>query len=57
MEPFGMEGWLLGAVLLALPFVILTVFVKLFLAERLPSTGHIPQEPSGTDEPFEMAEV
>ena len=40
MEFAGMEGWLMGAVLLALPFVILTVLVKLFLSERLPSSGH-----------------
>jgi len=26
----------------ALPFVILTVFVKLFLSERLPTSGHVP---------------
>lgn len=57
MEPFGMEGWLLGAVLLVLPFVILTVFVKLFLNERLTSTGHVPHEPPAADQPFEMAEV
>ena len=37
MEFAGMEGWFMGAVLLCLPFVILTVMVKLFLSERLPS--------------------
>jgi predicted membrane protein len=42
MEPFGMEGWLMSGVLLALPFIILTVLVKLFLAERLPESGHAP---------------
>ena len=57
MEPFGMEGWLIGAVLLALPFVIMGVFVKLFLDERLTSTDHVPHEPPPSDEPFEMAEV
>jgi Ni/Fe-hydrogenase subunit HybB-like protein len=36
MDFAGMEGWFMGAVLLALPFVVLTVLVKLFLAERLP---------------------
>jgi hypothetical protein len=37
MEFAGLEGWFMGAALLILPFVILTVFVKLFLSERLPS--------------------
>ena len=32
----------MGGVLLCLPFVILTVFVKLFLSERLPTSGHVP---------------
>ncbi|MGO9203989.1 MAG: NrfD/PsrC family molybdoenzyme membrane anchor subunit [Limisphaerales bacterium] len=36
MDFAGMEGWFMGAILLALPFVVLTVLVKLFLAERLP---------------------
>ena len=43
MEFTGLEGWLMGAVLLCLPFVILTIFVKLFLSERLPTSGHVPQ--------------
>jgi Ni/Fe-hydrogenase subunit HybB-like protein len=34
----GGEGWLLSAVILCLPFIILTVLVKLFLSERLPSS-------------------
>src|SRR5690349_21522573 len=38
MEFAGLEGWFMGAVLLALPFIILTVFVKLFLSERLPAS-------------------
>ncbi len=42
LEFAGVEGWLMGMVLLGLPFVILTVFVKLFLSERLPSSGHEP---------------
>ena len=41
MEFAGLEGWFMGAVLLCLPFVILTVMIKLFLsgeaAERLQS--------------------
>jgi Ni/Fe-hydrogenase subunit HybB-like protein len=36
MEFAGLEGWLMGGVLLVLPFIILTVFIKLFLTERLP---------------------
>ncbi len=42
MEFAGMEGWFMGAILLALPFVILTVMVKLFLSEKLPTGGHVP---------------
>ena len=42
MEPYGMEGWLMSGVLLALPFVILTVFVKLFLATHLASGADAP---------------
>ena len=38
----GVEGWLMGLILLSLPFIILTVLIKLFLAERLPTTGHVP---------------
>jgi predicted membrane protein len=34
MEFAGLEGWFMGAVLLCLPFVVLTVMVKLFLAEH-----------------------
>src|ERR1035437_6848697 len=44
LEFAGVEGWWLGVVLLSLPFIILTVLVKLFLSERLPSSGHIPQD-------------
>jgi hypothetical protein len=43
MEFAGMEGWLMGAILLSLPFIILTVMIKLFLSEKLPSTA--PLEP------------
>jgi len=39
MEFSGMEGWFMGAVLLALPFITLTIMVKLFLSEKLPSYG------------------
>jgi Ni/Fe-hydrogenase subunit HybB-like protein len=38
----GVEGWLMGLVLLSLPFIILTVLIKLFLSERLPTSGHVP---------------
>ena len=38
LEFAGVEGWFMGAILLSLPFIILTVLVKLFLAEKpLPS--------------------
>ena len=40
MEFAGLEGWFMGAVLLSLPFIILTVMIKLFLSERL--TASIP---------------
>jgi Ni/Fe-hydrogenase subunit HybB-like protein len=42
LEFAGVEGWFMGFLLLSLPFVILTVLVKLFLDERLPSSGHVP---------------
>jgi predicted membrane protein len=44
MEFAGLEGWFMSGLLLALPFIILTVFIKLFLAERLPPSGHVPQD-------------
>jgi predicted membrane protein len=44
LEFAGVEGWFMGLILMALPFVILTVFVKLFLSERLPS---LETEPPG----------
>ena len=43
LEFAGVEGWFMGLIILSLPFIILTVFVKLFLAERLPTSGHVPQ--------------
>jgi len=45
MQFLTMEGWLMGGVLLALPFIILTVMVKLFLSERLPTVDHSSHEP------------
>jgi len=42
MEVAGQEGWLISAVILCLPFIILTVFVKLFLSEELPPSEHAP---------------
>ncbi len=47
MEFAGLEGWYMSAVLLCLPFVILVVFIKLFLSERLPTTGHVPHREPG----------
>ena len=41
MEFAGLEGWLMGGVLLCLPFIILTVMIKLFLSEKLPSTAEL----------------
>ena len=48
MEFAGVEGWFMGILLLGLPFLILTVLVKLFLSERLPTSGHTPQANSTT---------
>jgi len=50
LEFAGVEGWLMGAVLLALPFVILTVMIKLFLSERLPTAEHVPQTTASASE-------
>ena len=41
MEFAGLEGWFMGGVLLCLPFIILTVMIKLFLSEKLPSTADL----------------
>jgi predicted membrane protein len=41
MEFAGLEGWLMGAVLLSLPFIVLTVMIKLFLSEQLPVTASL----------------
>ena len=48
MEFAGQEGWLISAVIMCLPFIILTVLVKLFLSEQLPASGH---EPHGSAAP------
>jgi len=51
MEVIGMEGWLMGGFLVILPFIILTVFVKLFLSERLLADGHnSPGQVNGREE-------
>jgi Ni/Fe-hydrogenase subunit HybB-like protein len=42
MDFAGMEGWFMGGFLLLLPFLILIVMVKLFLAERGQEAGHPP---------------
>jgi Ni/Fe-hydrogenase subunit HybB-like protein len=47
MEFAGLEGWFMGGLLMILPFVILTVLVKLFLTERLPQSGHVPHDTVG----------
>jgi predicted membrane protein len=48
MEFAGQEGWLISAVIMCLPFIILTVLVKLFLSEKLQPSGHLPQGGSKT---------
>jgi hypothetical protein len=44
LEFSGVEGWFMGFLLLSLPFVILAVLVKLFLDDRLPTSGHVPHQ-------------
>jgi len=46
MEFAGLEGWLMGALLLLLPFAILTVMIKLFLSEKLPGTAPLEPHPA-----------
>ncbi len=46
MEFAGQEGWLISAVILCLPFIILTVLVKLFLSEQLPVSEHALEDDS-----------
>jgi predicted membrane protein len=41
MEFAGHEGWWLSLALVALPFVILTVFIKYFLAQDLPTLENV----------------
>jgi len=45
LEFAGVEGWFMGMVLLSLPFIILIVLVKLFLSEKLVTSGHVPHRP------------
>lgn len=47
MEFTGLEGWLMGAFLFVLPFVILFVLIKLFLREDLPSRPEADNRPAG----------
>lgn len=42
LELTGMEGWFVGLAVLALPFIILTVMVKLFLKDRPATVEHAP---------------
>jgi Ni/Fe-hydrogenase subunit HybB-like protein len=46
MEFAGQEGWLISAVIMCLPFIILTVLVKLFLSEQLPASEHLARDSS-----------
>jgi predicted membrane protein len=48
LEFAGVEGWFMGMLLLSLPFIILSVLVKLFLAERLPSGGQVSADHCAT---------
>ena len=45
MEFAGLEGWYMAALLLSLPFIILTVMIKLFLSEKPPGSG-VPGAPA-----------
>jgi len=47
MELAGHEGWGVAAALVALPFIILTIFVKLFLKENPPTTPATPATATG----------
>ncbi len=49
MEFSGHEGWLLSLAVLCLPFILLTVFVKYFLATDLKSQGHPVSLPPTAD--------
>jgi Ni/Fe-hydrogenase subunit HybB-like protein len=53
MEFAGSEGWLLSAGLIALPFVILTVLIKYFLAQDLPTLENVVPGAARTQEPPE----
>ena len=46
MEFAGLEGWFMGGVLLLLPFIVLTVLIKLFLSEKLPGSP-VPEPDMG----------
>src|ERR1017187_5437536 len=48
MEFAGQEGWLISAVIMCLPFIILTVLVKLFLSEQLQPSEHVLENSSHT---------
>jgi len=50
MEFAGLEGWLMGGILLALPFIILTVLIKLFLSEKMPGPVPLERHMDGTDQ-------
>lgn len=39
MEFAGLEGWYMGALLLCLPFILLTIMIKLFLSEKPSGSG------------------
>ncbi len=50
LEFAGVEGWFMSGVLLLLPFVILTVLIKLFLSEKLPGTSVAEGQAVGSEQ-------
>ena len=48
LEFTGSEGLMLGGIILILPFIILTVLVKLFLDTRLPVSEHAEPRPAAS---------
>ncbi len=47
LEFTGVEGWLMSAILLALPFLVLAFLIRYFLADRQPAGRQAPLEMTG----------